>query len=482
MPFAETVGASYDVALIGTGFSSSFFLAGFLPRARPNLRVIVLERGPRWEHARRVETRSLSPFPSESLQRRSGVEDKRWVFTIAFGGGSNCWWGNAPRFLPADFKMKTLFGVGEDWPLSYEDLAPYYERVEAEMALSGPPAPWPFPRSAPYTQPPHRLNAPEELLKRAYPDAFFNVPTARARIATEGRGACCANGICHLCPVDAKWTVQNSFTRVYDDPRVTVVTGAEALAIDTSAGVARGIRYRQGGREASVRADLVAVGANAVFNPVLLQRSGLDHPMLGRRLHEQIGLTADVYLDGLESFQGSTSVTGHYYGLYTDDARRRQMAACLIETWNIGLLRTEPGRWAQVLPVRLVYDVLPDPANYVRDDPADPNRPRLHYAGHSAYTQRALDRAQADLEKVMAPLPVERIAIRNEIQETESHILGTTVMGNNPATSIVDRNSVHHRVRNLLVMGGSTFPVSTPANPSLTISALALRAGELQAA
>jgi choline dehydrogenase-like flavoprotein len=57
---------------------------------------------------------------------------------------------------------------------------------------------------------------------------------------------------------------------------------------------------------------------------------------------------------------------------------------------------------------------------------------------------------------------------------TESHILGTVVMGNDPATSVVDRTLVHHRLRNLVVLGGSAFPTVSPANPTLTISALSL--------
>ena len=492
MPFVNEASSGYDLAVVGTGFASSFFLLRYLERAGPNARVIVLERGGRTEHATRIAEKQVTdeqeswskPSGSDGEWadprfKKSGLAAKEWMFTLGFGGSSNCWWGNTPRFLPADFETRTRFGVGTDWPIGYDDLVPYYDRVEQVMSIAGPPAPWPFPKSQAYPQPPHRMNGAERLLKAAYPRSFFSVPTARARVAIEGRGRCCANGVCHLCPADAKFTIQNGLMQVYQDPRVDVLLQAEVMSIDAAGRTARAVRYKHGGREKQVAAETFVLGANALFNPALLQRSGLDHPMLGKALHEQIGLVADVFLDGVDCFQGSTSVTGHSYMLYDDDARRREMAACLIETWNVGRLRTEVGRWQQVLPVRLVFEVVPEARNHVSPNPENPSRPVMHYAGHSDYTERAIARAAQDLARVMAPLPVESIEVRPEIEATEAHILGTTPMGDDPATSIVDRNGIHHQLRNLLVLGGSLFPASGPANPTLTISALSLRAADM---
>src|SRR3546814_12870491 len=100
----------------------------------------------------------------------------------------------------------------------------------------------------------------------------------------------------------------------------------------TARGRADGIVCLHDGAERTVRADLVVLGANAIFNPAILLRSGLSHPLLGRRLHEQVGVVAEVHLDGVDSFQGSSSVTGHGYMLYADDARRRETAACLLQS------------------------------------------------------------------------------------------------------------------------------------------------------
>jgi choline dehydrogenase-like flavoprotein len=465
---------SYDVAIVGTGFAGAFFLLRLLER-KPQARVIVLERGRRNDHAWQIENRQSSDIVAEDVFRRAGDANKTWNFTIGFGGGSNCWWANTPRMLPADFSLRSRFGVGADWPLTYDDLVPWYERAEEVMAIAGPQDAWPFPRNGPYPQPPHRFNDPERLLKRAYPDAFFSAPTARARVATETRPSCCANGVCNLCPIQAKFTVANELGHLYEDPRVTLVLEADVQAVETQAGRARTVVYRKDGAEHRVAADLVVLAANAMFNPAILLRSGIAHPLLGRRLHEQVGVVAEAHLNGLDSFQGSTSVTGHGYMLYADEARRRDKAACLIETWNVGLLRPEPGKWRQVLHLRLVIEDLPDDDNRVE---LAGDVPRAAFARHSDYALRAVRDLQADLERVLSPLPLERIIVTPTTEPTESHILGTTVMGREAGDGVVDRDCVHHAVRNLVVLGGSVFPSGAPANPTLTIAALSLRSAD----
>lgn len=479
MGFADPQQLTYDLIIIGTGFAGSFFLARWLETAPPGAKALVIERGERSEHANRVAARAADYHAqSEPYIRRSGDLKKKWVFNIAFGGGTNCWWGNVPRFLPADFEMRKRFGVGDDWPIGYGDLEPWYDRVEAMMAISGSSGGSPYRRATGYAQPAHRLTDPEKLLKKAFPDQFFNMPTARARTDAAGRGTCCANGVCHLCPVDAKFTIQNGMMSVYEDPRVTVSLATEARAIEHQGGVARSVAWSRNGREGRSAGELIVLAANALFNPVILERSSLTHRLLGRRLHEQAGLLAEAFLDGVDSFQGSTSVTGIGYMLYDDEPRRREMAAVLLETWNVGLLRSEFGKWRQVLPLRLVVDVLPDAANHVRADPADASKPVVHYAGHSDYTQKAINRAEADLARVLASLPIEGIRVNDKLEPSEAHIIGTTTMGNDPAASIVDRDCVHHQLRNLLVLGSSTFPTGGPANPSLTIAAQAMRAAD----
>jgi choline dehydrogenase-like flavoprotein len=93
------------------------------------------------------------------------------------------------------------------------------------------------------------------------------------------------------------------------------------------------------------------------------------------------------------------------------------------------------------------------------------------------YATRGVAATWAALEKLLAPLPVEAIVDRGW-RPTESHLLSTLRMGHMPETSVVDANQVHHRLRNLVVVGSSVFPTCPNANPSLTVAALSLRAAE----
>jgi choline dehydrogenase-like flavoprotein len=440
--------------------------------------VLVLERGERRTHAWRVEHRNHLREESDATFVNATPE-KPWWFTVAFGGGSNCWWGCTPRFLPSDFRMRSLYGVGRDWPVSYDELEGYYCDAEEIMSIAGPSEASPFRRSRPYPLPPHRLSVPDQVLQKAYPTSFFAQPTARPSLPTrEGRPRCCGNGVCDVCPIDSKFTIINSLMDVYEDPRVTLRTGAQVLAFETSAGNVTAAVYRQEGTESRATGELFALGANALFNAHLLLRSGDQSPHLGKGLNEQMAWELNVELAGMAGFQGSTSVTGHAYPFY-DGPHRRDRAAILVETWNTPqVLRTERGKWRHRLRIKCVAEVLPDDHSNVSVSKDDPDRPVVHSAEPGSYTHRAFEALPAALEKWLAPLPVERLDTSMPYGKTEAHLLGTTVMGRDPKNSVVDRNLRHHRMRNLLVLGGSVFPTSTPSNPTLTLCALALRAAD----
>ena len=464
----------FDLIVIGTGFAGAFFLHEALHHLGPGARVLVLERGKHrdrtWQLAHR---RGLLDHGHRSFD--NATPKKPWRFSVGLGGSSNCWVGCTPRLLPEDFELETRYGVGRDWPLTYDELEADYLTVERLMAVSGPDNTALFPRSAPYPQPPHVLQRPEEVLRQAYPGHFFAMPTARSRLGTETRAACCNNTRCQLCPVDAKFTILNGMTPALRDPRVTLLTGARADALDVAGGTVKGVAYRHGGKDKRARADSVALAANAVFNPALLLTSGLEGPAVGKGLVEQVSVRADVLLDGMDAFQGSTYLTGHGYMLYGGEHRRTH-AAGLIETRNRPDIRLERGKWRHRLKLKVIYEDLPQDHNHV-EATGDVNRPaRTHFKGRSAYAKRALARCEADLTRVLAPLPVERLKVERRPDPTESHVMGTAAMGRDPATSVVDSHLVHHRVRNLAVLGASAFPTAPPANPTLTLSALSVRA------
>jgi choline dehydrogenase-like flavoprotein len=111
-------------------------------------------------------------------------------------------------------------------------------------------------------------------------------------------------------------------------------------------------------------------------------------------------------------------------------------------------------------------------------DDTDAERPIVEFKGHSEYAERGMAALEADLPRVLGALPVERYEIGKRASASESHIMCTTPMGRHPGDSVVDDALVHHRIRNLLVLGSSVFPTAAPANPTLTITALSLRAAD----
>ena len=118
------------------------------------------------------------------------------------------------------------------------------------------------------------------------------------------------------------------------------------------------------------------------------------------------------------------------------------------------------------------------PLNRVEVDAANPGIPAVHFEGRSQYAMRGIESLEPQLTKILEGLPVESFTIDPELSGSEAHNLGTTVFGDSPEESVVDRNLIHHQVRNLLVLGGSVFPTGPPANPTLTISALSLWAAD----
>lgn len=465
----------FDLIVVGTGFASTFFLLRFLS-LRPMTRVLVLDRGPNDSHAWRIANRHqmahggvLASIPFQETFENLTPE-KPWVFTPGFGGSSNCWFACTPRLLPADFSLKSSYGVGCDWPLSYNDLEQFYCDAEEVMAVAGP-SKSPFPRSRNYPQPPHRMNDVDRLLEAAYPGKYFVMPAARPTMPTGRRPRCCANGVCNLCPIDAKFTIQNELAHIYSDPRVSVRFNCQVIGLDVENGTCRGVHYNDGRREIDVRGSLVALGANPIFNAHILMNSGLRHPWLGSGLCEQVAFSCSIDLGNVDNYSGSTVATGHGYMLY-DGPHRSESAACLIENFNMPQIRLERGKYRHRAYMKFIFEDIPAEKNRVSQSRV-PSIPSVTFSGHSAYLERGMNRVKRGLNELLSPLPVEQMTIE-ATHATEGHMLGTARMGDDPQGSVVDRFQKVHRIRNVLALGGSSFPSISPANPTLTIAALSL--------
>lgn len=312
-------------------------------------------------------------------------------------------------------------------------------------------------------------------MKAAMVDYHFAVPTARLRVPIGSRGSCCDSAACDLCPTEAKFTALNTFGPLIARSNVDLLTDARVLAVEMTAGKATGLRYARAGRESLVKAELVAVGCNALYSPFILMRSGLKHDVLGKFLHENVVLNFEVELNGLNNFDGGTPSPGHNISWIDGEHRRESGGAVVYFSNNFSGygLRTEWGRWRQTLPIEVFVEDLPQESNMIADEGGQV--PTVKHDSRSNYALNGVERVVKNLPVLLSPLPVERI-IRHPDSPTGFHIQGTCRMGKDPASSIVDANLVHHSIRNLLVLGTAVWPSCGIANPSLTAAALSLRA------
>lgn len=474
---SENTGQSYDLVVAGSGFGSLFFLEGYLKRF-PKARCLLLEWGSYRDADWQVANQKNGDIdPQQTFTSRS--DEKPWNFSIGFGGGTNCWWAQTPRLAPNDFRLKTKYGVGEDWPISYDEIEPYYVEAEQIMQVAGADDTTSFyPRSASYPQPAHALSTVDRMMKAKMPEHHFAAPTARLSRSIGSRGTCCNTVNCSYCPTQAKFTALNTFQHLTQSPQIDILVNAKVLAVETEGGHATGLRYELGGKENVAKGDLVALGCNAIHTPFILMRSGLDHPVLGRYLHEKQVVSVDVFLDGIDHFDGGVPISG-FNTLWVDGDHRKTAAAALVYFVNhfkTNGLRTEWGRWRQTLPLEIFVEDIPGADNRVVDNGSD--RPAVEHPSRSTYCQKGIERALEKLPEMLAALPVERIE-RNRDIPTGSHVQGTCRMGSSPETSIVDGGLIHHGVRNLLVLGTAVWPSCATANPSLTAAALSLRASQL---
>jgi choline dehydrogenase-like flavoprotein len=465
MSLDEAAREWWDIVIAGTSFAAMFFAHGLAPGRR----VLFLEKGRAYSHA---EWLGEHPDLGEHfLPAPESSREKPWVAHSMFGGNSNCWWGQVPRHHPNDFRLRSLYGVGSDWPFGYETLEPHYAEVEDVMEVAGGGSERHLPRSGPFPYPPHAPSKADIRLRADRPDIWHAAPSARSNGGS--RPICCVNGICTTCPIDAKFTILNGLPRIAPSMTAALVLEAEVRTVDIVAGAARGVVVRGAdGAEHRIAADVVALGTNAIFNAAILLRSGHVSHALGRYLHEQgsLSMTIDV---GHPNYFGGTSITGHGYGFY-DGPHRAEMAAVLVENYNAPtVLRSDRGRWTERMLIKLVAEDLPNPENRVVLD--DSGEPRIVWHGHSDYMYRGLHRARDHLHEILS-FPFEGIVGEREM-ESEAHIQGTHRMGTDPETSVVDPSLRVHGVSGLMALGSGCFPACSPANPTLTLSALSLMAG-----
>lgn len=496
-----------DIAIVGSGVCG--LLAAWAPLQREK-RVTILERGGLKSHERQLASREWAvdrPGAMPNNETAPGTPAYPWSYVYGVGGSSLHWSGTTPRFVAADFKMRSTYGVMVDWPLALENLLPYYARAEQALGVAGAPSPQ-VAAAGPAlpgarTLPPHP-HSPMDRIVGPHLEPFGPLPQARPSEPIQGRPACCGSATCELCPVDARFSALNGLRAVLDHPGLelrpeTVV--ARLRATPDGRGIEAIEAIGPDRQRMLVRADTYVLAANGFENPGILLRSGLTREDVGCFLADHGHTTVFADLErSVEPGYGTTLVTG-LSEAFRDGSFRSRRAAAIVGPYNpgaplgplvaAGVLEREGGskvradalrRWKRTLPLDVLSEDTPQRGRRVT---LAPNRDqfglplnRTAYSNPSSYERDGIASVVEQLRRRLAPLGVRGIEARPGPRG--GHLLGTCRMGSGEE-GVVDADLRHLDLENLFVAGGSAFPTYGPVHPTLTIAALALRLGELLA-
>lgn len=489
-----------DVCIIGSGVGGSAVAWSLAPAGA---RVLVLERG---EHLPREPENSDPEAVFGQLRYRTtdtwldGAGKPFRPGQYYFVGGHTKFFGTAMfRFRKEDFgEVVHEEGVSPAWPITYDELAPWYDLAEELFQVHGKegvdPCEPPRAKAFPYGPVPHEpvLARLEERMRQQGLQPF----AMPASIGLHDGGGCvrCSSCDAHPCRIDAKGDAETRLLRpAMRAPNVTLWTGSEVVKLETSDDGKRIVAavVRRAGCEVRVTASLFVLSAGAINSAALLLRSasarypdGLANGsgQVGRNYMNH-NCTALMALDPRQvnatRFPKTVALNDFYFG---DGAGgpplgNLQMLGKLQPAMLRGVLPWAPAgvlAWLARHSVDMyaMSEDLPHPDSRVRVTPSGQIQLDWHRTNLTPH-RRLVQRAKRMLRRAGYPV----VLSRPFGMDTPSHQCGTLRFGSDPASSVLDPWCRAWQLDNLYVVDASFFPSSAALNPALTIAAQALRVG-----
>lgn len=516
-----------DVVVVGAGAGGA---AATWRLASRGIRVVCLEQGdwvdpaasapaadPAWEVVRQY---GWNPNPNQRAAPADDPIDDRdsEIKPLCFNGvgGSTVMWScHMPRFHPSDFRVRTLDGVGADWPLDYDELSPYYDLNEAMMGVAGLAGHTAYPPTTAPRLPPVGLSPGARRVAEAmnrlgiswWPaEIAINTGPARGEV-----GRCNNCGPCELhCPRRAKGAVDLGYWPEALAHGARLITGARVTQVLVNAqGAACGVLWQGAdGSMQRLRAARVIVAANGIFTPRLLLLSARKtHPRglanrsglvgAGLMLHPLARVTGllDEPAEGHRGIAAGALVSHHFYE--TDPARGFARGIKLQALGTHGPALTALGSLGARMPwgsahhaafgrtfghaisLSICAEDMPHAENRIALSDRVTTRDGQP-AARMVYRIPAEARAALDFGRNRARDILTEAGARDFIEmptvsNAGFHLMGTARMGADRETSVVDRWGQAHDVPGLYVADASVFASSAAVNPTNTLQALALR-------
>jgi len=539
--------AEYDAIVIGAGAAGGIVACVL---AEAGQRVLLIERG-RWQpyvdvgrsHLRnhRLALYGHNTGPDLDGNPRVYVNERGEAKTVApheggyhnnamtVGGGTRVYGAQAWRFMPLDFRMASEYGTPEgsslaDWPISYEELAPAYERAEWEIGVAGQTGGYHGAgvRGRDFPMPPIPTNPKRTVLERGAAHLGWQTAPPPLLINTtpyQGRPACVQCGACvgFACPSESKNGSHNTvIPRALATGNCTLVCETQVARVETDGGgnvVGVALRAAIDGQviERSVRAQRVILSAGAIESArLLLNSASAHHPQGLGNQHDQVGrhLQGHIYTGALGLFDEevedgngpgvSLALTQFNHGnpgILGGGMLANEFIKLPIIFWRTSLA-PDMARWGAInkaymrhafrrtLHVMGPVQEIPTPTMRVTVDSQVKDRfglpvARLSGVYHAANLPVA-NFMRARAEEWLRASGAKQVWSSPNVQGLSGgqHQAGTCRMGDDPATSVTDKWGRVHGHENLYVIDGSLHVTNGGFNPVLTIMALAFRCAE----